>query len=81
MDAHDPEYLAAAAGMADTYGQPPAAEQTAAVGDLVWFKLADWNYPKSARVIDHTPLGALIVEADTAHRYMVWPSDLVRIGT
>lgn len=80
MDAHDPEYLAAADGMAETYGQPPA-DHTAAVGDMVWFKLADWNYPKSARVIEITTLGAYVVENDTGHRYMVWPTDLVRIGT
>lgn len=79
MDAHDPEYLAAASGMAETYGKPPA-DHSASIGDQVWFKLADWNYPKSGRVIDVTPLGAYVLETDASDRYLAWPSDLVRIG-
>lgn len=76
MDAHDPEYLAAAEGMADTYGQP---RHDHAVGDLIWFRLADATYPQSGRVAELLPMGAYRVEADNGGRHVVWGDDIVRV--
>lgn len=73
MDAHSREYLAAADAVA---GNPPANHDHA-VGDSIWFKLGDWNYPKSGRVIEHTPLGAYVVETDAGERHLVWSEEVV----
>jgi hypothetical protein len=76
MDAHEREYIAAAEAVAGD--RPPTAEHGPAVGDLIWFKLGDWNYPKSGRVIDTTPLKALIVVTDGGDRHLVWPDEVTR---
>ena len=56
MDAHKPEYLAAVAGMAETYGTTACREaDTFAIGDHISFRLTGWS-PRSyddGRVIDH----------------------------
>ena len=60
MDAHQPEYLAAVAGMADIYGTHFAR------GDSVTFRLKGWSETtsESGRVIDHHN-GKLLVETDS----------------
>lgn len=76
MDAHENEYLAAAEAVAGDLPPPPAGGP--AVGDSIWFKLGDWNYPKSGRVIDTTPLGGVIVVTDAGDRHLVWGDEVVR---
>lgn len=76
MDAHEREYLAAAEAVAG--GPPPTAENGPAVGDSIWFRLSDWNYPQSGRVIGTTPLGALVVVTDAGDRHLVWGEEVVR---
>lgn len=75
MDAHENEYLAAADAVA---GNPPACHAHA-VGDSIWVKLGGWNYPKSARVIDTTPLGAYVVVTDDGDRHLVWGDEVVSV--
>lgn len=76
MDAHENEYIAAAEAVAGDLPPPPAVGP--AVGDSIWFRLGDWNYPKSGRVIDTTPLGGLIVVTDGGDRHLVWGDEVVR---
>lgn len=60
MDAHSPEYAAAAAGMSDTYGRCAYA-----VGDRVTYRLAgDGTGYRTGRVAGHKADGTLYVEAD-----------------
>lgn len=77
MDAHEPEYLAAANGMAETYGGEPRHDH--AVGDLIWFRLADATYPTSGRVVELLPMGGYRVEAEGGGRHVIWADDLVRV--
>ncbi len=64
-DAHNAEYLAAVAGMADTYGSPRPVD-TFAVGDHISFRLAGWSERSfdDGKVISHYA-GKLLVETAT----------------
>ncbi len=73
MDAHEPEYLAAAEGMAETYGK---VNHDHAVGDAIWFRLADAAYPRAGRVAELLPIGAYRVEDETGSQLVVWPDDI-----
>lgn len=59
-DPHEQEYLAAATGMAETYGR------TYAKGDRIAFRLKSWGETSwdAGNVID-THAGKLLVETDT----------------
>jgi hypothetical protein len=61
MDAHESLYLAAVAGMADTYGQPHYT-----IGAGVTFRLEGWSPTSYAdgTVRNHTADGMLVVEHD-----------------
>ena len=72
MDAHEREYLAAADAVA---GSPPARHEHA-VGDSIWFRLGDWTYAKSGRVIETTPLGAYVVQTEAGERHLVWAEEI-----
>lgn len=57
---HDNEYLAAVAGMQETYGTP-----THAIGDRVCYRLRDWRTGyENGRVIGHGTGHTLIVQAE-----------------
>jgi hypothetical protein len=62
MDAHEPEYAAAVAGMQETYGSPRHAD-TFAVGDHVSFRLHGWSDSScdDGRVTGHHH-GKLLIE-------------------
>ena len=61
MDAHESLYLAAVAGMADTYGQPHYT-----IGAGVTFRLEGWSPSSYAdgTVRNHTADGMLVVDSD-----------------
>lgn len=64
MDAHRPEYLAAVAGMAETYGTTTCRHADGyAVGDYITFRLNGWSDSSydDGRVTDHHN-GRLLVE-------------------
>lgn len=60
MDAHHNEYLAAATGMAETYGRAYAK------GDRIAFRLTGWSDTSwDAGNVINTHNGKLLVETDT----------------
>lgn len=75
MDAHDPEYQAAADAMAETYGSSPEPA-TYQPGQAVMFRLADWSYPKAGVVTRVTNTGHLSVTGEDGHRYLCFPEDV-----
>lgn len=75
MDAHEPEYQAAADAMAETYGTT-AEPATYQPGQAVMFRLADWNYPKAGTITRVTNTGALAVTGEDGHRYLVYAEDV-----
>lgn len=75
MDAHEPEYVAAADAMAETYGQPQEPA-TYKAGQAILFRLADWNYPKSGTIHRVTNTGMLAVVGEDCHRYLITTDDV-----